>query len=47
MFFYFFGPEAREILGPQPGIELTPPTLEGKVLSTETPGKSLEDKLLP
>ena len=28
------------VLAPQPGIELTPPALEGKVLTTGLPGKS-------
>ena len=39
--FWFFGPEAGGILAPQPGIEPTPPALEGKVLTTGPPGKSL------
>ena len=36
-----FGLEACGILAPQPGIEPTPPALEGKVLTTGPPGKSL------
>ena len=41
MFFCFFGLEARGILAPRPGIEPAPPVLEGKVLTTGPPGKSL------
>ena len=37
----FFGHEARGILVPQPGIEPTPPALEGKILTTGPPGRSL------
>ena len=37
--FYFFGDKACEILAPQPGIK--PTSLEGKVLTTGPPGKSL------
>ena len=37
--FWFFGPKARGILPPRPGIELTPPALEGEVLTTGPPGK--------
>ena len=37
---WFFGQERHGILAPQPGIEPTPPTLEGKVLTTGLPGKS-------
>ena len=37
-----FGLKASEILHPQPGIEPTPPVLEGEVLTTEPPGKSLD-----
>ena len=38
----FFGCEACEAFGaPQPGIELACPALEGKVLTTGLPGKSL------
>ena len=39
--FWYFGHEACGILAPQPGIEPTPPALEGKVLTTGPPGKSL------
>ena len=38
--FWFFGPKAHRILAPQPGIEPTPPALEGKVLTTGLLGKS-------
>ena len=36
-----FGKEACGILAPRPGIELTPPALEGEVLTTGPPGKFL------
>ena len=36
-----FGPKARGILASLPGIEPVPPGLEGEVLNTEQPGKSL------
>ena len=36
-----FGWEACGILTPQPGIKPIPPALEGEVLTTEPPGKSL------
>ena len=39
--FWFFGHEACGILAPQPGIEPAPPALEGEVLTTGLPGKSL------
>ena len=39
--FWFFGREACGILVPRPGIEPTPPALEGEVLTTGKPGKSL------
>ena len=39
--FCFFGCEACGILAPQPGIEPTPPALEGEVLTTGPLGKSL------
>ena len=32
--------EILEYLAPQPGIEPTPPALEGEVLTTGLPGKS-------
>ena len=38
----FFGHVACGILVPQPGIEPTPPALEGGVLTTGPPGKSPE-----
>ena len=37
-----FGHEACGILAPQPGTEPTTPALEGKVLTTGPPGKSLD-----
>ena len=40
--FWFFGREACGILAPRPGIEPAPPALEGKVLTTGPPGKSLD-----
>ena len=36
--------DACRILAPQPGIEPTPPALEGKILTTGPPGKSPESK---
>ena len=39
--FWFFGHEACGIFAPQPGIEPTPPALEGEVLTARPPGKSL------
>ena len=39
--FWFFSHEACEILTPQPGIEPAPSALEGEVLTTGSPGKSL------
>ena len=39
--FWFFGREAYGILAPQPGVEPAPLALEGKVLTTGPPGKSL------
>ena len=41
MFFWVFGPEACGILAPRPVIKPTPPALEGEVLTTGPPGKSL------
>ena len=38
--FWFFGLKACGILAAQPGIELTPPALEGEVLTTGLPRKS-------
>ena len=40
--FCFFGHEACRILAPQPGIEPAFPALEGKVLTTGLPRKSLQ-----
>ena len=40
--FRFFGCEACGISAPQPGIEPSPPALEGGVVTTGPPGKSLE-----
>ena len=37
-----FGLKATEILDPRPGIEPTPPALEGEVLTPEPPEKSLD-----
>ena len=39
--FWLFGHEAYGILAPQPGLELAPPLLEGRVLTSGPPGKSL------
>ena len=39
--FWCFGPGACGILAPHPGIEPTPPVLEGEVLTTGPLGKSL------
>ena len=38
---WYFGHQAYRILAPQLGIEPTPPALEGEVLITGPPGKSL------
>ena len=40
-FFFFFGHKACGISAPQPEIEPENPVLEGKVLTTGLPGKSL------
>ena len=40
--FWFFGCKACRILAPQSGIEPAPPALEGEVLTTGRPGKSLD-----
>ena len=40
--FWCFGLKACKTLGPQPGMESAPPVLEGDVLTTGPPGKSLE-----
>ena len=39
--FWFFGWKACGILAPLPGIEPAPRALEGEVLTTGPPGKSL------
>ena len=41
-----FDHEAYEILAPRPGIEPTPPSLEGEVLTTGPPGKTQVFSLL-
>ena len=38
--FWFSGQQACGILAPWPGIVLSPPALEGKILTTGPPGKS-------
>ena len=38
----FFGHKACGILDPQPGMEPPSPALEGEVLTTGPPGKSLK-----
>ena len=38
--FWFLGHETCGIIAPQPGIEPSPPELEGEVLTTGLPGKS-------
>ena len=40
--FWFFGHKPCGILAPQPGIEPSPPALEGDVLPPGPPGESLE-----
>ena len=40
--FCFFGREACGILAPRPGIEPALPALEGEVLTTRPPEKSLD-----
>ena len=39
--FWLFGCKSRGILAPWPGIEPTPSALEGEVLTSGPPGKSL------
>ena len=39
--FFFFGPEVCGILVTQPGIKPSLLALEGEILTTEPPGKSL------
>ena len=41
--FFFFGQEACGHVAPRPGIELVLPALEGRVLTTGPPGKSLTE----
>ena len=41
--FQCFGLEPCGILPPQPGIKPTPSALEGEVLTTGPPGKSLKN----
>ena len=38
--FWFFGQEVPGILANLPGIDLAPPALEGKALTTGPPGQS-------
>ena len=40
--FWLFGHEASGILAPRPGIEPALPALEGEVLTTRPPEKSLD-----
>ena len=42
LFIYFFGPEACRILALQLGIEPTPSTLKGEVVTAGSPGKFLK-----
>ena len=45
--FWLYGQEARRILSPlQPGLKPTSPALEGKILTTGPPGKSLQQNTL-
>ena len=46
-FFFFFGPEVREISASQPGMESSLPPLEDTVLTTGLAGKSLIFLFLP
>ena len=41
---WFFDPKACGTLLPDQGIEPMPPALEGEVLTTRLPGKSLDFK---
>ena len=43
--FGFFGHEACGVLAPWPGIKPTTPALEGEVLTTWPPGRSLENNV--
>ena len=45
--FWIFGLEACGTLGPWPGIEPTPPSLDGEVITTGPPGKRLAVGLSP
>ena len=47
MIFNFFGREACGILGPRLGIKPAHPALEGEVLTTGPPGKSLDPHSWP
>ena len=38
---WLFGTEAHGILAPQPGTEPVPPAVEGKILISGPPGRSL------
>ena len=42
VFVEFFGQEVCGISAPRPGIQPSAPALEGKVLTTGPPGKSLD-----
>ena len=44
--FWFFGLQGMWDLSSRPGIEPTPPALEGKVLTTGLPGKSPVPEIL-
>ena len=44
--FWFFGPKACGIFVPQPEIGPASPELEGEVLTTGPPGKSLKDPVI-
>ena len=41
--FWFSGHEACGISAAQPGVELSPPALEGEELTTGPPGRSLQE----
>ena len=45
--FWFFGCTACEILAPRLEIEPAPPVLEGEVLTTGPPGKSIAHMFSP
>ena len=44
--FWCFGHEADGMLAPWPGIEPSPPALEGEVLTIGPPGKAWDQQLL-